>query len=219
MNILHARRTNRLLLTKDVFHDTHGALCKVCKDFIGKDALTVRQHSNRSHPHSNVEGSILQYVNVDISVRWLSPEFDQDEIDTAHAELEKEISLRIEGKILQDNERSLPIAPRSDDSVDLEARENRRRNEDLIRSNRQTGLIRPNERRPINHFHSSSSSDDDPSTVDNVLSDQTSSNPNVTVDSYLSKAQEWKEKCMKENDCVLLSLYLYYISFLYFYVL
>ena len=100
MNILHARRCKCLLATRDVFHDLRGSMCSTCSDFIGKDKVTVKQHSNRSHPASNVEGHRLQSFEVNISAKWFSPDTDVDEIREANSDLDKEKSIRLENRIL-----------------------------------------------------------------------------------------------------------------------
>ena len=119
MHILHARRTSRLLLVKDFCRDTRGSLCKVSLDFICKDRITVKQHSNRSHPHSNVEGNVDDLIDVNITAKWLSPSIDDDEISASNVDLAKEKDLRKEGEIQQDKDRNQPVAARSDDSVDF----------------------------------------------------------------------------------------------------
>ena len=199
MHILHARRTNRLLLTKDVFHDTHGTLCKVCKDFIGKDALTVKQHANRSHPHCNIEGNITQFINVNIAARWLSIEFDENEINESTAELSKENDLRIEGKLQQNNDRNQPVVARDDSFVDLEARESRRRREERLRTNRRVGLVRASDRRPPSRLHVESTSAEEDSELDDHTSPHNTLNYSNDITACLDKASNWKQRFLTEN--------------------
>ena len=196
MHILHARRTHRLLLAKDIFHDVKGCICKECMDFIGKDSMTVKQHSNRSHPHANIEGNVTQFVAVNISVRWLSPLTDSDELEAAKNDLAKEKVIRSDARARQELERSQPVLPRTDESVDLNAREDRRRRENHLREAREAGRFRSNETRPAARLHIDSSSSDD---QDSIQPSDPVYDTDVNVEDLLRQAENWKSRCMKED--------------------
>lgn len=196
MHILHARRTSRLLYIKDVFHDMSGSLCRSCNDFIGKDLLTVRQHSNRSHPHANLEGHNYIAANVFIRTRWMSRGIDDSEIEEANSDLTHEKSNHITQKDIQEVEKSQPIEPRSDDSVDLEARERRRLNEESLRRNRSSGVLRTNERTPDRRLHRDR---DDSSSDETEVTGNTDHITSLDLDNCLNKADNWKSRCMNEN--------------------
>ena len=209
MLIMHARNAKELLNAKDIFTDRKGFICRHCYDAIGLDTKSIQNHIKRVHPTTNLEGHIHEPLDIVIKANWFSNDTQTDDISTANEGYANSRDLRTRRE--DDNVRQ--VEPRNDDNINLDARENRRRYEENIHNIHSQGRIRNNEALPIPRLHlttSSSSSDSDVAMVnpnDGRNDDDINNSDDVrdiltnrnVLEECISKADNWKNKCIAEN--------------------
>ena len=198
MHIMHARKTNKLLFVHDLFHDLSGSICRSCNDFIGQDKMTVKQHANRSHPHANLEGHKHLAADVAIKPNWLTEDLDVSDIELAKSDLDKEKLNHISQNSINVTNRTLPVIPKNDDTVDTSVTDKRRRFEKDLRRVHEEGIVKSNEATPVLHLHQCSSEFSDEEDVSQIDAPHDVQHFNIT--DFLDKADNWKVKCMKLSE-------------------
>ena len=199
MLIMHAKGHQELLKAKDIFNVRSALCCKECLEYIGCDRTSVKQHINRTHPSSNVEGHRERVIELTVKPKWLDSDTEEEEISIADSDYTKAKATREGARADSRRERLQPVIPREDETVDLATRERRRRREENIHRQHEEGMIRGNETRPAPRLHqeqeqpATSSSSEEPD-IQNV-----NQNEDATLRQSLLKAQNWKTKCIEEN--------------------
>ena len=84
--IVHARNFQRIPSAEKLIRPTVGALCKRCKWFVGKDRLSVAQHTRKAHTTADIEGAPTETQRVELTPIWFKENGEEPSEDLRRAD-------------------------------------------------------------------------------------------------------------------------------------